>query len=55
MAQKTFNQIKESVLTQYKKDYPDESLYGRIFSLYILDRYAKLLFRLYEKAEKGKK
>ena len=54
MAQKTFKTIKESIIQQYKDDYPDESLYGKVFSLYILDRYARLVYKIYEKAEKGK-
>ena len=54
MAAKTFRQVKESIIQQYKEDYPDERLYGKIFSLYLLDRYAKLLFKLCEKAGKDK-
>ena len=55
MRVKTLKEIKESILKQYKEDYPDEALYGKIFSLYLLDRYARLLFSIYKKAgEKAK-
>jgi hypothetical protein len=52
MAEKTFKQIREGIIEQFKKDYPDERLYGRVFSLYLLDRYARLMFKIYEKARK---
>jgi hypothetical protein len=51
MAAKTFRQIKESILQQYKEDYPDERLYGRVFSLYLLNRYVSLLLKIHERAE----
>ena len=54
MAAKTFRQVKESIIQQYKEDYPDEILYGKIFSLYILQRYVTLLLKLCEKAGKDK-
>jgi hypothetical protein len=54
MADKTTKSIKESIIRQFGADYPAEKLYGKVFSLYLLDRYTKLLFRLYEKAKKDK-
>ena len=50
MAEKTLKQIRDSIVVQYKKDYPDEDLYGRVFSLYVLDRYSRLLLGIYMKA-----
>ena len=52
MTEKTLRQIREGILEQYKKEFPDEKLYCKVFSVYILDRYAKLLYRLYKKAQK---
>jgi hypothetical protein len=50
MAEKTLKQIRDSIVAQYKKDYPDEDLYGKVFSLYVLDRYSRLLLGIYMKA-----
>lgn len=52
MAEKTVKSIRESIINQFEKDFPEEKLYGKVFSLYLLDRYARLLFRIYEKAKK---
>ena len=52
---KTLKEIKESVLKQYKDDYPDEAVYGKIFGLYILDRYCRLMFNIYKKAGEKEK
>jgi hypothetical protein len=52
MTGKTLGQIKESILTNYKKDFPGEAINGKVFATYVLDRYAKLLYKIYQKAEK---
>jgi hypothetical protein len=54
MAAKDFKGIRESVIADFQKQFPEERLYGKIFSLYLLDRYSRLLFRLYTKVERGK-
>ena len=50
MSGKTLKEIKEQVLEKYKKDFPGENLYGKVFSIYILDRYTRLLYRIYKKS-----
>jgi hypothetical protein len=52
MAEKTLQRIKDSILTQYKTIYPDEKINGKVFSGYILDKYARLLLKIYQKAKK---
>ena len=51
MAGKTLRQIKDSIIRSYKKDFPGEALNGKVFATYILERYAKLLYKIYQKAE----
>ena len=50
MAERSLNSIRKSVVERYKKDYPDEVVYGRLFSIYLLDLYSRLLYRIYKKA-----
>jgi hypothetical protein len=52
MSERTLKSVKENIVAQFNRDYPEERLYGKVFSLYILDRYAKLMYRIYKKAEK---
>lgn len=52
MAGKTLKDIKDAIRANYKKDFPGEASNGRIFATYLLDRYAKLLYKIYQKAEK---
>jgi hypothetical protein len=54
MAGNTLQRIQDGIIAKYKKEYPDEKLYGKEFSLYLLVRYARLLYKLYQKADKGK-
>lgn len=52
MAGKSLRQIRESIIENYKKDFPGERVGGTVFATYVLDRYAKLLYKIYKKAEK---
>lgn len=52
MAQKTIQQIKDSIFADYEKQFPKERLWGKVFSIYLLDKYARLLYRIYQKANK---
>lgn len=52
MAEKNLKQIRENIIESFHKDFPGERVNGKIFSLYILDRYATLLYKLYKKASK---
>lgn len=52
MAGKTLQSIKDYILDNYKKDFPGERLYGKVFATYLLERYAKLLYKIYQKAQK---
>lgn len=55
MATKTLQLIREAIINKFERDFPGEKLYGKPFSLYILDRYAKLLYRIHLKSlEKDK-
>lgn len=51
MADRTLASVKEGIIAEYRKEYPNERLNGKIFSIYLLDRYARLLLRLYKKAK----
>jgi hypothetical protein len=48
----TFNELKDGIIEDYHRKLPGEKLYGKIFSIYILDRYIKLLIKLYRQAAK---
>jgi len=52
MAEKTIKTIRESIIREFEKDFPEEKVYGKVFSLYLLDRYATLMFKIYERAKK---
>jgi len=52
MTEKTLERVKESVIKDFNKQFPKEKLYGKVFSIYLLDRYANLLLKLYRKANK---
>lgn len=49
---KTLEQVKESILRTFARDFPNEKLYGKVFSIYLLDRYSLLLYKIYKKANK---
>lgn len=49
----TLDKVKESIISQFKKDFPNEQLYGKIFSLYLLDKYSNLLLKIYKHAEQN--
>ena len=51
MAEKTLKQIKESIIERFKKDFPGEKTDGKIFTLYLMDRYSNLLLKIYKKAK----
>lgn len=51
---RTYDEIRDSVIEAYKKNYSGERLWGKVFSVYILDRYVKLLAKIYKKAEQRK-
>lgn len=44
--------IKESVIDNFKRNFPNERLHGKVFSIYVLDLYAKLIYKIYKKAAK---
>jgi len=46
--------IKEGIITRYKKEYPEEKVYSKAFSLYLLNKYARLLYKIYQQAGKDK-
>jgi hypothetical protein len=50
----TLNELKKKVVEDYQRQLPGERLYGKIFSVYVLDKYAKLLLRIYRKVETRK-
>jgi len=52
MTEKTLDKVKESIIKDFNKQFPKEKLYGKVFSIYVLDRYATLLLRIYKKANK---
>ena len=54
MAERTIKSVQDGIVKQFEKDYPEEKLWGKVFSLYLLTRYATLLYRVYEKARKDK-
>jgi hypothetical protein len=51
MAEKTLDKVKESIIRDFEKQFPKEKLYGKVFSIYLLDRYSNLLLRIYKKAK----
>lgn len=51
MAEKNLKHIKQSIIEAFKRDFPGESTDGKIFMLYIMDRYSNLLYRIYKKVE----
>ena len=52
MAERSIEAIKQAVIREFEKQATEEKIYSRAFSLFVLDRYAQLLYRLYRKAEK---
>jgi hypothetical protein len=50
----TLNELKKKVVEDYQRQLPGERLYVKIFSVYVLDKYAKLLLRIYRKVETRK-
>ena len=55
MTLKSQKEIRESILEDYKKQFPGERPYSKVFSIYLLDKYTRLVSRLYKKAEEAKK
>jgi hypothetical protein len=54
MATKTLQIIREAIISKYERDFPGETINGKVFSSYILDRYAKLLYRIHLKSIQDK-
>lgn len=52
MTEKTLERVKESVIRDFEKQFPKEKLYGKVFSVYLLDRYSTLLLKIYKKAKR---
>ena len=52
MAEKTLDKIKESIIKDFEKQFPKEKLHGRVFSIYLLDKYSSLLLKIYQKAKR---
>ncbi len=52
MAEKTLQELRNSIIEQYRKDYPGEKINGKVFSMYLLERYARLMYKIYQKAKK---
>jgi hypothetical protein len=52
MADITLKRVKENIITKFRKDYPNERLGGKVFTVWILDKYARLMYSVY-KAKKG--
>jgi hypothetical protein len=52
MTERSIESIKEAVIREFEKLATGEKVYSKAFSLYILSKYATLLYRLYKKAEK---
>lgn len=52
MTEKALERVKESVIRDFEKQFPKEKLYGKVFSVYLLDRYSTLLLRIYKKAKR---
>jgi hypothetical protein len=54
MAEKTIEQVKKAVIREFERLATSEPVYSKAFSLYILDKYCTLLYKLYKKSEGGK-
>ena len=52
MSNKTVQSIQDGLIRQFEKDRPGEKIYGKAFSLYLLERHARLLYRIYERSKK---
>ena len=55
MTCKTPKEIKESVIEDYQKKFPGERLYSKVFSIFVLDKYVRLVSRIYKKADEIKR
>jgi hypothetical protein len=51
MAEKTLDRVKESIKRDFEKQFPQEKLYGKVFSIYLLDKYSSLLLKIYQKTK----
>ena len=54
MAMTTLHRIRDGIIARYKKEYPEEKVYSKAFSLYLLNKYARLLYKIYQQAGKDK-
>ena len=52
MAENNLDRVRESIIKDFEKQLPKEKLYGKVFSVYLLDRYSKLLLKIYQKAKR---
>jgi hypothetical protein len=50
----TLKRVREAIIEQFREDFPDEKIYTKVFSLYLLDRYSRLLFKIHQRAEEVK-
>ena len=54
MTLKSFRELREDVFAGYKRQFPGEKLYSKVFSVYVMDKYIRLLMRIYKKSEEIK-
>jgi hypothetical protein len=52
MADVGIDQIKKAIIKRFEEQATGEEIYSKVFSLYILDKYATLLWKIYQKVEK---
>jgi hypothetical protein len=52
MASLTLKRVKENIIDKFRKDHPVERLSGKVFTVWLLDKYARLLYSVY-RAKKG--
>jgi len=50
--ERSIESIKQAIIKDFEKQLTGEKLYSRVFSIYLLDRYAQLLYKIYQKAHK---
>ena len=52
MASITLKRVKENIIDKFRKDHPVERLSGKVFTVWLLDKYARLLYGVY-RSKKG--
>ena len=48
----TLKRVKENIIYKFRKEYTNERLSSKVFTVWLLDKYARLLYSVY-RAKKG--